>query len=74
KLVISLSELEILSELDDVYAQEKLSADLQIKTHYEGLDIAKSSRIHYLRFSLNKSISDEIDAQLKQILIEDHAG
>ena len=37
---------------DDIYSLEKIPAELQIKTHYELLDIAQSNRIHYLCFSL----------------------
>jgi tRNA (guanine-N7-)-methyltransferase len=74
KLVIKLFGLETLLELDDVYAEQPITADLQIKTHYESLDIAQSSRIHYLRFSLNKSLPVDIDEQLKQLLIEAEVG
>ena len=37
---------------ENVYADENVSKELSIKTHYEGLDIAGSRKIHYLRFSL----------------------
>jgi tRNA (guanine-N7-)-methyltransferase len=74
KLVVKLFGLETLLELDDVYAEQPITADLQIKTHYESLDIAQSNRIHYLRFSLNKSLPIDIDEQLKQLLIEAEVG
>ena len=42
---------------------------LQIKTHYESLDIAGSKRIHYLCFSLPKELpGKEKDEILKQLL------
>jgi tRNA (guanine-N7-)-methyltransferase len=70
KLVINLADLKTLAAVDDVYKQENLSEDLQIKTHYESLDIAQSNRIHYLRFSLDKPLPSILDEQLKQLLID----
>jgi len=54
--------LPVEEELDDVYAVPH-RPELEIKTHYEGLDIAKSSKIHYLRFRLTPTIPD-LDAAL----------
>ncbi len=74
KLVINLFGLKLLLDIDDVYGQEEVSSDLKIKTHYEKLDIAKSNRIHYLKFSPNKDLPIEVDEQLKQLLIEEQVG
>jgi tRNA (guanine-N7-)-methyltransferase len=74
RLVIKLSQLQTFTELDDIYASPEVSDDLQIKTHYESLDIAQSNRIHYLRFSIDKALPLEIDNQLKQLLIGQDAG
>lgn len=52
KWVIDLHELAVNQDMDDVYANPDISDTLRIKTHYEGLDIAQSNRIHYLQFSL----------------------
>ncbi len=52
KTVIDLYGCTIETDHDHVYQQETISPELQIKTHYESLDIAGSNRIHYLRFSL----------------------
>ncbi len=38
--------------VDNVYKRSQIKPELQIKTHYESLDIAQSNRIHYLLFSL----------------------
>lgn len=73
KKVINLFRLDLLEDIDDVYAETELSEDLHIKTHYEKLDIAKSNRIYYLKFSLNKSFPADADEQLKQLLIEHEA-
>ncbi|MNL52579.1 hypothetical protein D3C87_1757700 [compost metagenome] len=52
---------------DNIYAKGAVSPELSIKTHYEGLDIAGSNRIHYLKFKLNKELPLEKDAVLKQM-------
>ena len=74
KNVINLFGLDLLQDISDVYGQEEVNIDLKIKTHYEKLDIAKSNRIHYLKFSLNKDLPLEVDEQLKKLLIEREAG
>nr|WP_294903196.1 tRNA (guanosine(46)-N7)-methyltransferase TrmB [uncultured Lacibacter sp.] len=71
KKVIELFKLELHEETDDLYKQENRSEELRIKTHYEGLDIAQSNRIHYLRFSLPLTpLPVDIDALLKQWVFE----
>ncbi|HZI02245.1 MAG TPA: hypothetical protein VEX63_13935, partial [Flavisolibacter sp.] len=43
--------------------------ELHIKTHYEGLNISGSGKIHYLCFSLPEILpSKEMDAALQQML------
>jgi tRNA (guanine-N7-)-methyltransferase len=71
--VIDLFGLQTLEAKDDIYADEEISNDLQIQTHYEKLDIAQSNRIHYLKFALNKPLPIELDEQLKQLLSEEEA-
>jgi tRNA (guanine-N7-)-methyltransferase len=70
KLVINLFELPLLEDMDNVYAVANIKPELQIKTHYEGLDIAGSNRIHYLSFTINKELPLALDAQLKSLLSE----
>lgn len=73
KLIIELYNLELHTDIDDVYANTGLNPELSIKTHYEGLDIAQSNRIHYLCFSLNDNLqNEELDAELKQLLKQKH--
>lgn len=69
--VINLFGFELLQAKEDVYAEEQISDDLKIKTHYENLDIAESNRIYYLKFSLNRTLPADADQQLKQLLIEE---
>lgn len=52
KRVIALYGCTLLEDHDNLYAQEKISPELEIKTHYESLDIAGSQRVHYLCFTL----------------------
>jgi tRNA (guanine-N7-)-methyltransferase len=67
KTVIGLYNLALIFDADDVYKQKTVSQQLNIKTHYESLDIAKSKRIFYLCFSLPDEISDK-DDELDKIL------
>jgi tRNA (guanine-N7-)-methyltransferase len=71
KLVIDLYGLELLEDSDDVYSLDNRNKELEIKTHYESLDIAQSNRVHYLRFSLDKDIDTAKDEILKQMLREE---
>lgn len=71
KLVIELYRCTLHADLPDVFGEQEVSAELQIKTHYEGLDIAGSNRIHYLCFSLPAQLpGKEKDDALKQLLHE----
>ncbi len=71
--VINLFDLELLENTDQVYAQQTIKPELMIKTHYEGLDIAQSNRIHYICFRINKELPLEKDLALKQLLSESDA-
>ena len=67
KQVIALYSLPVHTDIDHLYNQTELNDELKIKTHYEGLDIAQSNRIHYLSFSLpQQQLPIETDALLKQ--------
>jgi tRNA (guanine-N7-)-methyltransferase len=70
KTVLNLFELTVLEYTDNVHAQPTVKQDLLIKTHYEGLDIAQSNRIHYLCFQIDKELPKEKDAVLKQLISE----
>ncbi len=69
KKVIDMYGCTLHKDMDDVYAEPGISKDLQIKTHYEMLDIAGSNKVHYLCFSLPELLpSKEMDALLQQFL------
>ncbi len=70
KLVISFYQLELIEDIDNVYAREDIKTELTIKTHYERLDIAGSSRVHYLQFRLPADILPDNDHLLKPLIIE----
>lgn len=65
-LVIEKYGLILLEESGDVYSQPH-KPELDIKTHYEGLDIAQSRKIHYVHFQLPATIPD-LDEELMDIL------
>ena len=71
KLVLEHYQCRIHTDLDSVYAQSEVSADLKIKTHYESLDIAGSNRINYLCFSLSPDLaSPEKELSFKEKLAQ----
>jgi tRNA (guanine-N7-)-methyltransferase len=66
KQVIALYNLILIEDYDDVYTKSD-NEELKIKTHYEGLNIAKSDKIFYLKFKLPSVIID-VDDELKEVL------
>ncbi len=66
KTVIEMYGLILHEDNEDVYASNSINRELSIKTHYEGLDIAQSNKIHYLRFSLPPAAMPEFDDQLHE--------
>lgn len=70
KEVIRLYNLETETDVNDLYATNPTDPILQIRTHYEKLDIAQSNRVHYLKFKLPVTILPEKDKQLKELIIE----
>lgn len=70
KKAINLFGLELLQDKNDLNAETELNGELQIKTYYENLDIAKSNRVHYLKFLLDKPLHADANKLLKQLIIE----
>lgn len=70
KQVIQLYDLKIIIDSDNIYANGDPGPVLGIKTHYEGLNIAKSNRIHYLQFELPENTLPAKDEELQTILRE----
>lgn len=65
KAVIEMYKLPLQQDIDHVFAQATVHPDLQIKTHYERLDIAGSNRVHYLQFGINPELPLAKDEILK---------
>ena len=75
KWVIDLCQLPLLEDSEDIHAGAgPIKPELLIKTHYEGLDIAGSSRVHYLCFALPAAALPDIDDILHQRLMEIEKG
>lgn len=65
--VIEMYGLTLLKKSENVYEEKEIDPRLQIKTHYEGLDIAQSNTIFYIQFSLPTEIPS-LDEELQQLL------
>jgi tRNA (guanine-N7-)-methyltransferase len=65
KKVIELYDCEMVKDYDNVYTQATEPELLEIRTHYEGLDIAQSGKIHYLCFTLPEVLPLAADQVLK---------
>lgn len=75
KLVVQLYHCTLHEDFDNLYTGDELRPELQIRTHYESLDIAGSNRIHYLCFSLPPVLpGKEQDDRLKQMLKNEPVG
>ena len=72
-LIIDLYGLTLHASSEDIYSSPLMNEELKIKTHYEGLDIARSSRIHYLCFSLPSTALPDKDETLQEIIKSDEA-
>lgn len=69
KEVIAMYGCDLLDDTDDLYKDENRSEALKLKTHYESLDIAQSSRIHHLCFTLPPVLAGpEKDLELKEAI------
>lgn len=64
--VAKLYGLNIVEDMDDVYSVAH-KPELDIKTHYEALDIAQSNKIYYLHFTL-PALLPELDDALQEEL------
>lgn len=64
--VISMYGLPLEEDYADLYAQPEQKQEWGIKTHYEGLDIAGSRTIHYLKFRVEGALEKEKDTLLAE--------
>ncbi len=69
--VIERYKLTLHDSTEDLYERLNLTPELQIRTHYEQLDIAGSNKIHYCCFSLGGDLKNsEKDSLLKEWVFE----
>ena len=66
--VIEMYGLNLIYKTDNLYAEQNIDPSCLIKTYYEGLDIAQSSKIHYIQFNIDKDLPLELDAVLKEAI------
>ena len=66
--VIEMYGLHLIYKTDHLYTEQNIDPRCLIKTYYEGLDIAQSSKIHYIQFSIGKDLPLELDAVLKEAI------
>lgn len=64
KLVIEMYKLDLFEDSANIAADLPQNKELQIKTHYESLDIAKSKTVHYLKFKINQELPTDLDDEL----------
>ena len=67
KTVVELYALGLVADNNNLYKGDSIAPELQIKTYYEGLDIAQSKTVFYICFALPEKIADR-DEQLKAAL------
>ena len=66
--VIEMYGLDLIYKTDQLYTEQNIDPRCLIKTYYEGLDIAQSSKIHYIQFNIGKDLPLELDAVLKEAI------
>ena len=66
--VIEIYGLDLIYKTDHLYAEQNIDPRCLIKTYYEGLDIAQSSKIHYIQFNIGKDLPLELDEVLKEAI------
>ena len=62
--------LTMFEDIPDINSGVKQNPELLIKTHYEGLNIARSNRIHYLKFAITGNLDTELDDELARMVRE----
>jgi tRNA (guanine-N7-)-methyltransferase len=67
-LIADMYNLIIEDSSEDIYARQDNPPEINIKTHYEKLDIANSKKVFYLRFRLPEKTIPAADTQLQHLL------
>ena len=74
KRVIALYDLELFYDSEDISKEIKQIPELLIKTHYESLNIARSNKIHYLKFAVTSDLDPAKDEMLLELTKEIEKG
>lgn len=69
KTVIDLFGLSIHADINNLHSGEEIPLQLQIKTHYESLNISESNCVFYICFTLPESLPD-MESALEKIVKE----
>lgn len=70
-LIAEIYQCKIITAWDNLYTHADRMPELDIKTHYEGLDIAGSNRIHYICMTLPDQPLSDKDKELQEKLKQD---
>jgi tRNA (guanine-N7-)-methyltransferase len=70
RMIIDMYGLTLSESNDNLFELPAIKDELKIKTYYEGLDIAQSRRIHYLKFSLPVNELPQLDEILHKKIME----
>ncbi len=68
--VIKLFNLTLVQQSENIYEEINIDQRCEIKTYYEGLNIAGSNRIHYIEFKIDKELPKAKDEILKEIIAQ----
>ena len=66
--VITLFDLTLVKQSENIYGEQHIDPRCAIKTYYEGLNIAGSNRIHYIEFKIDNELPKAKDEILKEII------
>jgi tRNA (guanine-N7-)-methyltransferase len=61
-------DLNIVESSEDVYTRDTNPGEIDIKTHYEKLDIAESKQVYYMQFTLPEKTIPAPDLKLQELL------
>jgi len=70
KLIADLYGMDISDESEDVHGRIENPPEINIRTHYENLDIAASKQVYYLKFTLPLQPIPLPDIKLQELLKE----
>lgn len=68
--VIKIFGLRLVKYSEDIYHEQNRDPRCDIKTYYEGLNIAGSNRIYYIEFKIDQALPKEKEIQLKEVIAQ----